>query len=318
MHRVQDSRDMELLWSAVLAERPRAERIARARCATPQDAEDCVQEAIARVAAMPHVDRARVGPLLATVTAHLAVDSHRGRVRAFNGESRLRSALMLEETPEESVCDAAEARWLWQRMDSLAAQDRRVLELRAQGRTAPETAATLGLTYKAVESSYTRARKKMRAIWRATAAGLGILWGRPTRRPAEAAVLATAAFALTFVLLPDVQGEAAVPPLPAQTAAPKLGAPSRSAPDPAEKPRVAARRDVTPAAVPGASLNHATGTGPASARPLVRAEPITARRTTTSGVTVSREREEETFAQAVERCLREGIEISPYHVECRG
>ena len=69
------------LWAALLAERDRAERVARARCRSRQDAEDCAQEAMARVAAMPDVDLTRIGPLISTVVAHLAVDTHRYAAR---------------------------------------------------------------------------------------------------------------------------------------------------------------------------------------------------------------------------------------------
>lgn len=310
--------DRELLWSAVLAERPRAERVARSRCASRQDAEDCVQEAMARVVAMSAVDTARVGPLLATVTANLAADSHRGRARAAKAEPRLRAALVLEETPEDAVCDAAEARWLWQRIEVLAAQDRRVLELRAQGRSVADTAEALGLTYKATESSFTRARSKMRAVWRATAAVLGILWGRQTRRPATTAAFATVAVTLAFALLPQVQGEAAGPPTgsaspPLQTAAAAAGsATGRAEPAPAQAPRRA------PAAAPTTAPAPAAPSAAPTAQSLVDAEPITIRGTTTGPTTVSRERQEETLAETVERCLAEGVHVTPYHVECRG
>jgi RNA polymerase sigma factor (sigma-70 family) len=304
--------DRELLWSAVLAERPRAERVARARCATPQDAEDCVQEAMARVVSMPSVDTRRVGPLLATVTANLAADTHRGRARAARAEPRLHAALVHEETPEETLCDAAEARWLWQRTEVLAAQDRRVLALRAQGRSAAETALALGLTYKAAESAYTRARSKMRAVWRATAAALGILWARPPRRTAETAALAAAVVALAFVLLPSIDGEAAVPPLPARqpTASDALGGPSPS-PDPVPP---------APATTAAAPLPSARAE-PAAVRPseiLIRSQPLTVDRTTVGATAVGREREEETLGQTLERCLSHGLVLTPGYVDCAG
>lgn len=62
----------ELLWAALLDNRERALRVARARCADPHDAEDCAQEALARVAAMPSVDLDRIGSLVTAVVSNLA------------------------------------------------------------------------------------------------------------------------------------------------------------------------------------------------------------------------------------------------------
>jgi RNA polymerase sigma factor (sigma-70 family) len=309
----QDESDRDLIWSALLEERPRAERVARARCSNPQDAEDCVQEAMARVVAMDDVDAARVGPLLATVTANLAADSHRGRARAARAEPRLRAALLHEQTPEEAVCDAAEARWLWQRTEVLAAQDRTVLALRAQGRSAAETAQVLGLTYKAAESAYTRARSKMRAVWRATAAALGILWGRPPRRPAEPAAAAAAVVALALVLLPSIEGEAAVPPPPSAQASVPSVAPRSPAPSPVASPSPDAivARDPSGPAEPVAAT-------PRPSQILIRSRPLVVDRTSVGATAVGRERPEETLGQTLERCLSQGLILTPGYIDCAG
>lgn len=305
------------LWDAVLAERGRAERVARARCASPQDAEDCVQEAMARVVAMPAVDRTRIGPLLATVTAHLAADTHRLRSRATRAEPRLRAWATAPVPPEDVVCDAEEARWLWTRRDALGAQDREVLELRAQGRTVAETAEELGLTYKATEASYTRARAKMRAIWRATAAAIGILCGRPRRCSAatKPAYVAVATVALAFVLLPGASEPSPIAPV----------GPPRAAP-PTAPALITSDADVArdPVALPTAGGSVRDGRRPVAAGPAGERRQIARRESTRLGVvsvggtTVTNEREQEDLGQTLERCVREGLVVSLTEIDCAG
>jgi RNA polymerase sigma-70 factor (ECF subfamily) len=313
----------EHIWDAVVAERARAERVARARCASPQDAEDCVQEAMARVVAMPAVDAARIGPLLATVTANLAADTHRRSARAERAEPRLRAWATPQPTPEEIVCDAEEAKWLWLRRQALGTQDREVLELRVQGRSVAETAEELGLTYKAAEASFTRARARMRAIWRATAAALGILWGRPRREfsVAAPAYVAAAVAALAFVLLP---GSPHAAPSAPGTPEPHAAAPAPAA-DAGAGAGAGAEGVAGAQAAPAGAATPAdptrldtAGTPPVTRTQIARREPAQVDGITVGATTVTREREQENLQQTIERCLREGLIVSVTEVDCNG
>jgi RNA polymerase sigma-70 factor (ECF subfamily) len=317
--------DRSELWSALLAERDRAKRVARARCSSPHDAEDCVQEAMARVAAMPDVDASRVGPLLSTVVANLATDTHRARARAARAEPRLVAAGLPHPSPEEEVCDVLEARWLWDRRMELPDQDRAVLELRTEGRTAGQAAEALGVTYKAAESAYTRARSRMMKIWRTAAALLGILWGRPARESAPvtvpvAASATIAVLALLTAVLPGAGGRAeagegagprripAAATLPA-TASAKAPAPAGLRPErtaPSSSPPVSPGAQTAPRPAPVAAPR-------AVLLPGAAAGPIYA-----PDVQGGQQRTDESLTDTVGRCLREGVVVTPTYVNCAG
>lgn len=309
------------LWNALLAERDRAQRVARARCSSKQDAEDCVQEAMARVVAMSDVDLRRVGPLLGVIVANLAADTHRARARAFKAEPRLVAAGLAEPSPEEDVCDALEARWLWAMRTELPDQDRAVLELRAQGHTAGQAAEALGVTYKAAESAYTRARMRMKAIWRAAAALLGILWGRPVRDTAPVAVpvaasVVIAGLAVLGVVIPAGEGQAD------SSSRQTLAEPGRpeAATEAADVVVQATRR---PAGPPPAPVPAAVLAGPRNAPPVspvpVRVVPQSAAGPAyVTGVRVGEEHAEESLAETVKRCLRKGVIVTPTYVDCAG
>lgn len=293
------------LWAAVVEQRGRALRVARSRCATPQDAEDCVQEAMLRVAGMDDVDLERVGPLLSTVVRHLAVDTHRSRVRGARAQGRLHALPQPQAAVDERVLDVDEARWLWGRRHELREQDRRVFELRAQGLTVAQAASALGITPKAAESSFTRARSRLRGIWKAAGAALAVLWAG-TRRPGPALAGASVAVASVVAVTAlaaggDAPGRApagspASPSAPAaepvtQSPATLLpvpdGAPTSpvgTAPAASPKPT----RPAAPAAVPeqGGDRRRASAAQPATQSPQSPSAP-------------------ETLPQAVERCVRD-------------
>jgi RNA polymerase sigma factor (sigma-70 family) len=306
------------LWSALLAERGRAQRVARARCSSPQDAEDCVQEALARVVAMPDVDLRRVGPLLSVIVANLAADTHRSRGRALKAEPRLVAAGLAQPSPEEEVCDALEARWLWDMRTELPDQDRAVLELRAHGHTAGQAAEALGVTYKAAESAYTRARTRMRAIWRAAAALFGILWGRPVRESAPVAVpvaasVAVALLAVLGVVVPADDGQANPGSGRPLVEAGRAEAAVRAVPQ-----VQAARRPVRPAPAPSAARPAPRDPPSPAAAPIRLVPQSSAGPAYVTGVRVGEERPEESVTETVERCLREGVIVTPSHVDCAG
>lgn len=312
----------DAVWAALLQQRERALRVARARCASAQDAEDCVQEAMVRVAGMSQVDLARVGPLLSTVVANLAVDGHRSRARAAKAHARMQGWRRTEPPVDEQVCDEHEARWLWSRCGGLAVQDRRVLELRAQGLTVTQTAEALGLTYKAAEASLTRARSRLKGIWRAAGGLFGILWWRPERqlRTATVAAVAAAGAVLTLnAVPPDASGGG---PTGAPQVSPSAVEPARAvvpgervAPRPAAAIRPARPAPTAPVAVRERAPEPATprpqpSTVPVFSTGRVQTGPVS------GGASGQFEHPEESFTDTLQRCLEQGAVVTPYHVEC--
>lgn len=151
------------IWAAAWAHRDRLLRIARSRLASPDDAEDCVQEAIIRCAVAPDVDLARVGALLTTITVRLCVDVHRSHACAGRAYSRLESATTtFVPADDDAVCDRVDAARVAPSLDRLGARERAVIEARAAGFGPAEAARALGITVKAAESAFTRARVKIR------------------------------------------------------------------------------------------------------------------------------------------------------------
>jgi RNA polymerase sigma factor (sigma-70 family) len=149
-------------WDIMVPHVPRLLRLARRRLPTLQDAEDCVQEALIRTACAINLDQARVGPFLTTVVINLCAD----QARARSARARLLDRVAYATTdppPEESICDRAEARWLSDRVEHvLPVRERDVLRARAAGLTVRQTAEHLGMTVKAAEAAFTRARKVLR------------------------------------------------------------------------------------------------------------------------------------------------------------
>lgn len=157
-------------WALILPHREHMLNVARRRCRTEEDAEDCVHEAMLRVAQFEELDPARAAAMLTSVTARLAVDMHRRRALARRYLPRLVSVPEQQAQPDEAVLDASEAQWLAAQLRNLPDREREVLRQRAAGYSAVESATRLSVSYKSVESAYTRARGRMR-MW----AGAGSL-----------------------------------------------------------------------------------------------------------------------------------------------
>jgi RNA polymerase sigma-70 factor (ECF subfamily) len=297
------------VWAAVLGERDRAVRVAR-RCASPEDVDDCVQEALARVAAMPRIDLDRVGALVTAVTANIAMDGHRGRARLARALDRMRQR---PEVPNhaDDVCDIEEARWLRAQLTRLSTHERRALQMQADGRTVTEVAAALGVTYKAAEKALGRARRHLRYVWQATAGVMVVVWAGARRSRAAVlpgiAAFAAAAFVMSVTnqphdadhpaTTPDANVSAALTyrvPTPAQR-------PTSTRPRPAPVIQPAERR----AAVHGAIPRHVVAT------PVVHAKGLVIRRTY-----VQRRTPGETFAQTVQRCIARGVTVTAGRVGC--
>jgi len=148
-------------WDLVLPYRERLLRIALRRLPTREDAEDCVQEALIRVAYADALDPARVGHDLTAALARLCAET----ALAAAGQRAL-TRLRCEQrdaAPEDDICDQAEAGWIRQNVVSrLTVRQRDVLEARADGLSTREVARRLNITGKAAESALTRARNRIR------------------------------------------------------------------------------------------------------------------------------------------------------------
>lgn len=288
------------LWAAVVEERERALRVARHRCASRQDAEDCVQEAMVRVAGMDDVDLARVGALLTTVVCHLAVDTHRSRVRGARAHARLHLRAVPQPAVDERVCDDSEARWLWARRHELREQERRVMELRAEGLSVAQAATALGITHKAAEASFTRARSKLHGIWKAVGAALAVLWAGARRQGAAGTVMVTAAATVVAAVALTSAGDAPQrPPAVARDARP-----GPVQPMPLTPVTTAADDAAPPAAAPSAA-----STPPPTEPPALAVSPVAPRAPAAPPppveATPTPQPTPETLPQMVQRCVRE-------------
>jgi RNA polymerase sigma-70 factor (ECF subfamily) len=295
-------------WDAVLEHRDRALRVARARLSDPYDVDDCVQEGMARVVAMPNLDLGRVGPLLSTVVANVAADTHRQHLRSTRLTSKVERSQLPAEACDEPVCDAAEARWLRTKLDTLGERERSVVQLRAEGRTVAETAAALGMTYKAAESAFTRGRNALKVLWRATLVAVGAL---PTRtrfsqRGAGAAVLA-AAVSLTVL---GVQFGPVEPAGPGSREAHVVPAGTYRSASQVSASVANQRPAQSPARPSGADRQQA-------AAAVATLQPPGAGKLHPAGVSVSNQNSHESLAATLDRCLKKGITISPSKVRCR-
>ncbi|MCF2436139.1 sigma-70 family RNA polymerase sigma factor [Streptomyces thinghirensis] len=107
-------------------------RLVRRRLPSFQDAEDCVQETMARAAAHAALDRNRLGAFLTSVALRLCIDFYRDMER----RSRLLQRAALAETPgttEEDVCDEDFGRWLLGQVQHLRGREQEVILARAKG-----------------------------------------------------------------------------------------------------------------------------------------------------------------------------------------
>lgn len=149
-------------WELLLPHQERLRRLARIRLADPQDAEDCVQEAMLRAALHRDLDEDRVGPFLTSVTVRLCVDVYRHRERSRRLLHQQFSATEPVPGPEETVCAAAEGTWLLQQVQRLAGRERDIVLARIEGTSTREAAGHLGISVKAAEGAFTRARARLR------------------------------------------------------------------------------------------------------------------------------------------------------------
>lgn len=147
-------------WMLLLPHRSRLVRLAAARLGSASEAEDCVHEAMLRTCQFPNLDEERVGSFLSTVVVRLCVDRHRAVTRARMAWSRVGDPVD-DEGPEDLVCDRLAGAWLMERLGSLSGRERGVLTARAGGLSTREAAGWMGISEKAAESAFTRARAKL-------------------------------------------------------------------------------------------------------------------------------------------------------------
>jgi DNA-binding CsgD family transcriptional regulator len=195
----------------------------------------------------------------------------------------------------------------------LAAHERSVLMLRAQGAGAADVAGELGVSYKSVEGAYTRARRKLRAAAGAAIAlaalGLRYLLRGVSATPAMAAVVAALA-----VLAVPVPSAARTNPVrtPADSAvrsAHRVAPPRTSLQEPS--------RTAAPPTPPAATSTPAATTARGSAAP----SQISAIDVRAAGagapVSVHRRDASESFTQTLVRCVATGPSLDPGRLGCR-
>lgn len=136
-------------------------RLVRRRLPSHQDAEDCVQETMARAAAHSALDRNRLGPFLTSVAIRLCIDFYRDMER----RSRLlQRAAVLDDpgTTEEDVCDEDFGRWLLGQVRQLRGREQQVILARVAGISTAEFARMNNISIKAAEAAFTRGRARLR------------------------------------------------------------------------------------------------------------------------------------------------------------
>jgi RNA polymerase sigma factor (sigma-70 family) len=149
-------------WELVVPHRERLLRIARRRLPSWEDAEDCVQETLIRAACATGLDEARVGQYVTTILVRLCVDHARSSSAAQRAQARTVHGGW-EASPEDVICDRAEATWIMSHVvERLTARERDVLQARVNGLSTRAAAEQLNITGKSAEAALTRARGRIR------------------------------------------------------------------------------------------------------------------------------------------------------------
>jgi RNA polymerase sigma-70 factor (ECF subfamily) len=295
-------------WDLILQHRESMMRVALARTGNRQDAEDVVQEAIARAAAVPELRASSAGSMLRSIVINLCIDRHRRAEALIRHEGRFCADDRTLTPLEDEVCDRSEARWLHRQIRGLGGTDQEVLLHRAAGHTVRSAASKLGLTYKGAESAFTRGRQHARTAWQST---LAVLHGGAAaiRRVLRSAPAMTATVAAAFLLT--------IASLPEGVLAPPPGA------DPGQAQELAPRQVPFVSVVPAADIassvtphSRVSSDGSVPRRTVLRTGPVGDRRVVQTGVGVEHRHPEETLVDTVERCVENGVIISPTKVDC--
>lgn len=198
--------DTEGRWDRIASHRDSLLVIARRRTLSAADAEDVVQEAMARAAQKRDLDLDNAGAWLTRVVINLCIDIQRRRARTLPIEHI--AATAWTRGHEERVCDQEEARWVAAQTALLPPKQRAALLLRASGRSVDELARELGVTRSAGEAALKRARVALRGKLAATYSAVGVVVGVVNPRRSHATALAVVATSATcFVASPSHAGE---------------------------------------------------------------------------------------------------------------
>ena len=310
--------DRRRRWQLVLPHRPYLVRIAMSRGMSPEDAEDCAQEAMLRCVGFATLDESRVVEFLAITTMRLAVDRHRALTRDSKVGLKLVPWQVDEPSPEDAACDRSEAAWVARHVAALPESQRVALAAKADGLSCQEIAARMGLSYKAVESLLSRAR----AYVRAAVASAWVLVARARRRgaevPVDAPVFAMGAIVTIAALAPGgpaFSGPGTPPPsvaLHAAAPASELTRGVRPTPLPAAYP-VAAR---APGAWTGAPLPPPAPGPSRPVLPLPTAVPTDPCDMRVPHVDTCIPVDKYEPGAGLQQCLQNGPQVSPRGVTC--
>jgi RNA polymerase sigma-70 factor (ECF subfamily) len=295
-------------WAAVYAERHRLLRLARRRVLNEAEAEDCVSEAMLRCVEFRDLDEARLPAFLTSVTVRLCADQHRDRGRVLRAGGRI-AGRTEEPSPEDGVCDRAEAHWVAQRIVRLPAHQRRVVEARAEGMSCAAVADRLGITVDAVKSAVARARVSVHAA-RDTACGAVTAFAARYRAVLELVATGGAVAGLAL-------GGLVVAERPEHAPRPVAVAPDPAVPE----HRVAAvpvadRRPAFAAAVTRATTTTPARLGPPAAAPPAAPHDPHPPTTIDAGPVGLHDHDEYSEQDRLMQCVTEGIELSPT-IRCR-
>ncbi len=313
-----DGATIDRRWQLVLPHRAALLRVAYSRGLRGSDAEACVHEALLRCVQHPNLDEGRVLPFLVTTVAHLCVDQVRGGVRDERLAARLANWHVPAPSPEDEVCDRAEATWVATTLADLPQRQRLVLAARLEGLSGSEIAESLGMSYKAVESLLGRMRTQVRAT---LVGALGVVLGLIRRPRAVTTVTATsvALFVVTSLVLgtrlpagggagPARLGELGLAPaLPAGEQVPEPAPYPWAAPAPAPTPAPAGPTPPSPL-IPPSLLPTPSACGSYSSPLVEEVEEYT-------GFCVRLSEDPESYASILWRCVEYGVDV--WHANCK-
>jgi RNA polymerase sigma-70 factor (ECF subfamily) len=301
-------------WELLEAHRHPLTAFLRGKCPSEEDVEDCVQEAMLRVAQLPDVDPRRLRGLLKTVAYNVAMDMHRGRRRQSAAFARI--GMIHPLAPDVVALDSCEARRLADHARHLSFRERAALRGRADGFAPHETAALLGDTPKSIHLALSRARTSLRRL--AGAASALLLWlgrrGRGSLRlTAPSMVAVTLGLALLAPALndPHVGSPPAAVPSPAVRGMGWIAGPAATPPPRARTSGAPIKRDV---AAPGPPV---TGAGP-ELRTIVAAHAGSPQLVGTSA-SVTEVNPNQPLLTGIQNCLAPGaISLTGPHLGCAG
>ena len=299
----------DLAWS----ERPRLLAVARRRVASAAEAEDVVSEAMTRALECPDVDPARAAAWLTAVTIRLCIDHVREHARAPKRWLYAVQTYPRSDEFEDDVIDTLSAAAIAPLLDDMPAQQRRALQLRADGSSVAAIAAAMSLSEKAVESLLGRARSAARAIVAGLGAGgaFAFGWGRRAESNAAPVAVSTAmAFAMTTIVAAHFD-------LPRHAAGSPAAGPAHSAVVIADsswtRSTLASTRNVS-APITAATIAAARRHDRAAVAP---SPTVSVSRVQVHDDGAGRVDSNESLSDSLRACVTGGVEISPSYIGCR-